>query len=132
MFVNGGHGGITSIAGTFYPTVIRANGAAWASSVAKVGAMIGPWLGGVLLDAGLGTGGAFTTFALCPVIMVVLLFMMGRAQKSLSPETEGALVSTDPAPGDAERQPATAEPVLTGHAGDAVPEPPVGSPKSQL
>ncbi|MGX1675921.1 MFS transporter [Streptomyces sp. NPDC055400] len=41
MFINGGHGGITSIAGTFYPTAVRANGAAWASSVAKVGAMIG-------------------------------------------------------------------------------------------
>lgn len=130
MFVNGGHGGITSIAGTFYPTPIRANGAAWASSVAKVGAMIGPWLGGVLLDAGLGTGGAFTSFALCPIIMVVLLFAMGRAQKSLPPETEGALVE-DPAPSDgaAPLPPAKAEPVLTGHIAEAVPEPQGGTPE---
>ncbi|HWM36630.1 MAG TPA: hypothetical protein VNS49_05870, partial [Streptomyces sp.] len=123
MFINGGHGGITSIAGTFYPTPIRANGAAWASSVAKVGAMIGPWLGGVLLDAGLGTGGAFTTFAVCPILMVVLLFAMGRAQKSLPPDTEGALVEddatrTEPPP----PAPAPAEPVLTGPPADAVPE----------
>ncbi|WP_070012414.1 MFS transporter [Streptomyces abyssalis] len=96
MFINGGHGGITSIAGTFYPTAIRANGAAWASSVAKVGAMVGPWLGGVLLDAGLGTSGAFTVFALCPAVMVVVLLAMGRAQKSLSPDTEGALASGGP------------------------------------
>jgi AAHS family 4-hydroxybenzoate transporter-like MFS transporter len=105
MFINGGHGGITSIAGTFYPTPIRANGAAWASSVAKVGAMIGPWLGGVLLDAGLGTGGAFTAFALCPTIMVVLLFAMGRAQKSMSPDAEGALPDNAAGSGPADRDP---------------------------
>ncbi|MGV9347360.1 hypothetical protein ACWDSD_21560 [Streptomyces spiralis] len=74
MFVNGGHGGITSIAGTFYPPAIRANGAAWASSVAKIGAMVGPWLGGVILDAGLGARGAFTVFAVCPAVMVLVLW----------------------------------------------------------
>jgi len=119
MFINGGHGGITSIAGTFYPTPIRANGAAWASSVAKVGAMIGPWLGGVLLDAGLGTGGAFTTFALCPILMVILLFAMGRAQRSLSPDAEGALFTAVPTDGPAlvpEPQPEPARSVLTAPA----------------
>jgi AAHS family 4-hydroxybenzoate transporter-like MFS transporter len=93
MFINGGHGGITSIAGTFYPTPIRANGAAWASSVAKVGAMAGPWLGGVLLDAGMGPGGAFTVFALCPIVMVALLFALGRVQRGLTAQTEGALLT---------------------------------------
>ncbi|GHE94506.1 MFS transporter [Streptomyces spiralis] len=91
MFVNGGHGGITSIAGTFYPTEIRANGAAWASSVAKIGAMVGPWLGGVLLDAGLGASGAFTIFAACPAVMVLVLFVLGRVQRRLPAEAEGAL-----------------------------------------
>ncbi|MFE6962128.1 MFS transporter [Streptomyces sp. NPDC057696] len=91
MFVNGGHGGITSIAGTFYPTAIRANGAAWASSVAKIGAMVGPWLGGVILDAGLGAQGAFTVFAVCPAVMVVVLFVFGRVQRRLPAEAEGAV-----------------------------------------
>ncbi|MGW6405103.1 MFS transporter [Streptomyces sp. NPDC055134] len=91
MFVNGGHGGITSIAGTFYPTAIRANGAAWASSVAKIGAMVGPWLGGVILDAGLGAQGAFTVFAVCPAVMVVVLFVFGRVQRRLPAEAEGAI-----------------------------------------
>ncbi|SCK53773.1 MFS transporter [Streptomyces sp. WMMB 322] len=136
MFINGGHGGITSIAGTFYPTAIRANGAAWASSVAKVGAMVGPWLGGVLLDAGLGTSGAFTAFALCPAVMVVVLFVMGRAQKSLSPDTEGALASaaaedgTD-ATGPSAGAPEAAAPpgVLTGGPGEAVPGGPEREPQ---
>ncbi|MFD7205735.1 MFS transporter [Streptomyces sp. NPDC059893] len=96
MFVNGGHGGITSIAGTFYPTAIRANGAAWASSVAKIGAMVGPWLGGVILDAGLGAQGAFTVFAVCPAVMVVVLFVFGRVQRRLPAEAEGAVLVETP------------------------------------
>ncbi|RVU20885.1 MFS transporter [Streptomyces antnestii] len=99
MFVNGGHGGITSIAGTFYPTAIRANGAAWASSVAKIGAMVGPWLGGVILDAGLGARGAFTVFAVCPAVMVLVLFALGRVQRRLPAEAEGALSAEAPATG---------------------------------
>ncbi len=99
MFVNGGHGGITSIAGTFYPTGIRANGAAWASSVAKVGAMVGPWLGGVILDAGLGAHGAFTVFAACPAVMVLVLFVLGRVQRRLPAEAEGALSVEAPTTG---------------------------------
>ncbi|WP_051844091.1 MFS transporter [Streptomyces sp. NRRL S-813] len=99
MFVNGGHGGITSIAGTFYPTAIRANGAAWASSVAKIGAMVGPWLGGVILDAGLGARGAFTVFAVCPAVMVLVLFALGRVQRRLPAEAEGALSAEAPVTG---------------------------------
>lgn len=99
MFVNGGHGGITSIAGTFYPTAIRANGAAWASSVAKIGAMIGPWLGGVILDAGLGAQGAFTVFAVCPAVMVVVLFVFGRVQRRLPAKAEGAISVETPTTG---------------------------------
>lgn len=91
MFVNGGHGGITSIAGTFYPTEIRANGAGWASSVAKAGAMLGPWLGGVILDAGLGAQGAFSIFAICPAVMVLVLFVLGRVQRRMPADAEGAL-----------------------------------------
>jgi AAHS family 4-hydroxybenzoate transporter-like MFS transporter len=37
-----GHFGVLSIAGIFYPSAIRASGAGWATSVAKVGASLGP------------------------------------------------------------------------------------------
>ncbi|MDX3771460.1 MULTISPECIES: MFS transporter [unclassified Streptomyces] len=106
MFINSGHGGITSIAGTFYPTEIRANGAAWASSVAKVGAMAGPWLGGVILDAGLGARGAFTLFSVCPAVMVLVLFALGRVQRRLPAEAEGALSAELPEAGLAAARPA--------------------------
>ena len=71
----------------------RANGAAWATSIAKVGAMLGPWLAGLIMDNGLGAQGTFFVFAIFPVVMSVLLLVLGRIQRRLPPEAEGALAS---------------------------------------
>jgi MFS transporter, AAHS family, 4-hydroxybenzoate transporter len=47
----GAQSGIHSVAGMFYPVSYRANGVGWALSVAKVGSIAGPVIGGVLLSA---------------------------------------------------------------------------------
>ncbi|GAB2990692.1 MFS transporter [Amycolatopsis acidiphila] len=90
IFIIGGHGGMHSIAGIFYRPAIRANGAAWATSIAKFGAMLGPWLAGVIMDGGLGAQGTFYVFALFPLLMSGLLFALGRAQKRLPHDADGA------------------------------------------
>jgi MFS transporter, AAHS family, 4-hydroxybenzoate transporter len=92
--ITGGHGGMHSISGIFYRPAIRANGAAWATSVAKVGAIIGPWLAGVLMDAGMTARSTFFVFALFPLIMAAVLFMLGRLQRGLPAGTDGALLAT--------------------------------------
>ncbi|SFK71476.1 MFS transporter [Amycolatopsis sacchari] len=91
LFIVGGHGGMHSISGIFYRPAIRANGAAWATSIAKFGAMLGPWLAGVIMDNGLGAKGTFYVFALFPLLMSGLLFALGRVQKRLPGDAEGAL-----------------------------------------
>ena len=48
-FLIGGHFGMHSICGIFYPSAYRANGAGWATSIAKVGSVAGPILGGIVL-----------------------------------------------------------------------------------
>ncbi|MCX5315421.1 FAD-dependent oxidoreductase [Streptomyces sp. NBC_00154] len=73
---------------------------------AKVGAMAGPWLGGVILDAGLGARGAFIVFSVCPAVMVLVLFALGRVQRRLPAEAEGALSAELPATGVAAARPA--------------------------
>jgi AAHS family 4-hydroxybenzoate transporter-like MFS transporter len=97
MFANivviGGHGGMHSIAAIFYRPAIRANGAAWATSIAKFGAMLGPWLAGVLLTAHVSAQGTFFVFALFPVLMAVLLFVLGFAQRRLPADADGALTT---------------------------------------
>ncbi|GLY66865.1 MFS transporter [Amycolatopsis taiwanensis] len=93
IFIIGGHGGMHSIAGIFYRPAIRANGAAWATSIAKFGAMLGPWLAGVLLDGGFTARGTFYVFALFPLLMAALLFVLGAAQRKLPADADGALSS---------------------------------------
>ncbi|NKQ51422.1 MFS transporter [Amycolatopsis sp. K13G38] len=89
----GGHGGVISVTGIFYPPAIRANGAGWATSVAKLGAMLGPWLAGFALDHGVGVRGTFFVFAVFPIVMVVALVALGRVQRGLPAGADGSMLT---------------------------------------
>jgi len=49
LFLLGGQVGLNALAGTLYPTFIRATGAGWALGVGRIGSILGPALGGVLI-----------------------------------------------------------------------------------
>ena len=69
LLISGGHFGILSIAGIVYPSAIRASGAGWATSVAKVGAILGPIVGAAVLSSGLPVLRSYALLAVCPVIL---------------------------------------------------------------
>jgi len=69
VMVSGGHFGILSIAGVFYPSAIRASGGGWATSVAKIGGILGPVLGGYVLASGIPVIRSFALLAVCPAIL---------------------------------------------------------------
>jgi AAHS family 4-hydroxybenzoate transporter-like MFS transporter len=69
LLISGGHFGILSIAGIFYPSAIRASGAGWATSVAKVGAILGPIVGAAVLSSGLPVLRSYALLAVCPAIL---------------------------------------------------------------
>jgi AAHS family 4-hydroxybenzoate transporter-like MFS transporter len=69
ILVSGSHFGILSIAGVFYPSAIRASGAGWATSVAKVGGILGPIIGGAVLSSGLPVIRSYALLAVCPAIL---------------------------------------------------------------
>lgn len=69
--VGGAHFGILSIAGIYYPTAIRANGSGWATSVAKIGGIAGPIIGGLVLASGLPIVQSFAILAICPVVLAL-------------------------------------------------------------
>jgi AAHS family 4-hydroxybenzoate transporter-like MFS transporter len=52
--IQGGQPCLNTIAATFYPTAIRATGIGWALGVGRVGAFIGPLIGGLLVMAQFG------------------------------------------------------------------------------
>jgi AAHS family 4-hydroxybenzoate transporter-like MFS transporter len=74
----GGHYGMHSTAGLFYPSAYRGNGAGWATSVAKVGSIAGPALGGLILSTQLPARQIFVCLALCPALMAVCMWTIGR------------------------------------------------------
>ena len=51
--VLGGQIGLNALAGTIYPTYMRATGAGWGLGVGRVGSVAGPIVGGLLLSMGL-------------------------------------------------------------------------------
>ncbi|WP_137679014.1 MFS transporter [Aurantiacibacter suaedae] len=75
--VSGAHFGILSIAGVFYPSAIRANGGGWATSVAKVGGIAGPIVGGFVLASGLPAVRTFAILAVCPAILALCAIGIG-------------------------------------------------------
>ncbi len=82
FFLGGSHFGITSIAGMFYPTSHRASGTGWASSVAKIGSVLGPWIGGYVLASGIAAQKTFALLAVCPTVFAVCVFAIGLMQRS--------------------------------------------------
>jgi AAHS family 4-hydroxybenzoate transporter-like MFS transporter len=83
MFLIGGHFGLHSIAGIFYPSAYRGNGAGWATSVAKIGSIAGPFLAGVILSTSLPVRNIFAVLAICPAVFVVCIFVIGLIHLSI-------------------------------------------------
>jgi AAHS family 4-hydroxybenzoate transporter-like MFS transporter len=83
LFLIGGHLGLHSIAGIFYPSAYRANGAGWATSVAKIGSITGPFAAGVILSTSLPVRDIFAVLAICPAVFVVCIFIVGRIHSSM-------------------------------------------------
>jgi MFS transporter, AAHS family, 4-hydroxybenzoate transporter len=49
--VQGAQAGMNALAAMFYPTVIRSTGVGWALGVGRIGSIIGPFIGGLMLAA---------------------------------------------------------------------------------
>jgi AAHS family 4-hydroxybenzoate transporter-like MFS transporter len=77
-FLIGGHFGMHSISGIFYPTAYRGNGASWATSIAKIGSIGGPMVGGWVLATSLPVKHIFGLLAIFPAIFAVCIYLIGR------------------------------------------------------
>jgi MFS family permease len=73
--IQGGFVGLYSLAAKLYPTQIRATGIGGAVGVGRIGAIIGPLLGGILIGIGLTMSSNFIIFAVPTLLggVVVLL-----------------------------------------------------------
>jgi len=79
--VVGGQIGCNAIAAAQYPTAIRATGVGWALGVGRIGAIVGPLVGGGLLAAG-WTPQAIILLAAAPALAAsVSVFGLGLVQR---------------------------------------------------
>ena len=82
LFLGGSHYGIMSIAGTFYPTTHRALGTGWMSGIGKLGSILAPYLGGVLLSSGMPVQKIFALLAVFPAVFALCAFTIGRLERT--------------------------------------------------
>jgi len=86
--VVGGQPGVNTLAATYYPTYLRTTGIGWGLGIGRIGAIAGPYIGGVLLGLEWTTQQLFLIAAVPAVITTVAMFAL-RYVMTL-PETAGA------------------------------------------
>ena len=72
---------IIAAVATHYPTKLRATALGVALGVGRIGAVLAPQVGGLLLDAGLGVGSNFAAFSLAAGCASVLLLVTALVTK---------------------------------------------------
>jgi AAHS family 4-hydroxybenzoate transporter-like MFS transporter len=70
--VQGGFVGLYAVAAGFYPTSIRTTGVGWSIGIGRLGGILGPLLGGLLVSFGLDMTGSLMIFAL-PVLLAAVV-----------------------------------------------------------
>ena len=80
--VVGGQIAANALAAGFYPTSVRATGVGWALGIGRVGAIVGPLIGGALLDMKWSPGEVFlaaAAAALCAALAALALSRLASA-----------------------------------------------------
>jgi AAHS family 4-hydroxybenzoate transporter-like MFS transporter len=74
----GGQIAANALAAGFYPTSVRATGVGWALGVGRVGSIVGPLIGGVLLSLKWSVGEVFVTAAGAALCAALAAFSLSR------------------------------------------------------
>jgi len=86
FFVMGGFIGLYSVAARIYPTELRTTGIGWTIGVGRVGAIMGPYLGGIMIALHWSTATNFVLFGI-PLLVAGFAAFSIRA-KELQPSTD--------------------------------------------
>jgi MFS transporter, AAHS family, 4-hydroxybenzoate transporter len=78
----GGQIAANALAASVYPTAVRATGVGWALGIGRIGSIIGPLIGGLLLAAQWSTGSVFATAAAAAFCAALAAFTLSRIAAS--------------------------------------------------
>jgi MFS transporter, AAHS family, 4-hydroxybenzoate transporter len=76
----GGQIASNALTATFYPTAIRSTGLGWALGVGRIGSIVGPIIGGVMLARQTGGESLFLVAAIPALIAAAAAFLLARAK----------------------------------------------------
>jgi MFS transporter, AAHS family, 4-hydroxybenzoate transporter len=76
----GGQTAANALTAEFYPTAMRSTGVGWALGIGRIGSVVGPTLGGMLLTGGVATRQIFWMAALPVLIATVASFTIAGVQ----------------------------------------------------
>jgi AAHS family 4-hydroxybenzoate transporter-like MFS transporter len=94
MFAIGTQFCMYAFAAQFYPPEIRATGVGWATGVGRIGAIVGPVLGGLILSLNMTLPLTFVLASLPALIAAIAVFAVGKIVQKLQ-HTCAASVSPD-------------------------------------
>jgi benzoate transport len=77
--IQGGFIGLYAVAARLYPTQVRTTGVGWAIGLGRVGAIVGPIVGGLLIGAGLSMTANFMVFVV-PTLISGIVTLLIRSQ----------------------------------------------------
>jgi MFS transporter, AAHS family, 4-hydroxybenzoate transporter len=83
--VQGAQAGLNVLAAMYYPTSIRSTGVGWSLGVGRVGAIVGPLIGGAMLQMQWTPRQIFLAGAVPALVSAVTVILSGRLQGKASP-----------------------------------------------
>jgi AAHS family 4-hydroxybenzoate transporter-like MFS transporter len=69
---------LNALAATVYPTYLRSTGVGWALGVGRIGALVGPYLGGMLIAGKWTTQQLFLAAAVPAAVSMVTMVVLGK------------------------------------------------------
>ena len=82
--VIGGQTGANALAASFYPTYIRSTGVGWALGIGRIGSIVGPIFGGIMLSLHLPLTTVFLAGAVPTHVGSGAIILMGRTQVTVN------------------------------------------------
>lgn len=76
FFLIGGQNAANALSATFYPTMARSTGVGWALGIGRIGSIIGPFIGGMMLAQHVSTETLFTYAAIPALIACLAAFAL--------------------------------------------------------
>jgi MFS transporter, AAHS family, 4-hydroxybenzoate transporter len=96
FFVIGAQFCMNVLAASYYPTAIRSTGVGWALGIGRIGSIVGPVLGGIVLSLGWSTAELFLATAAPALVASMAVFVIGLRSTATERAHAGAQISAGP------------------------------------